>query len=232
MQGVMETTEAVILRVIPYGDHDRIMIAFSREKGLIKLFAKGATRPKSPYHGICSPLHRAEFVYQWRQSEIHGLKEGRLRDAYTGLRNDLACLAAACAMVQALSSSQMLWKPAPRLYDLLTFYLERLPQIPDPRVLSDSFYLKLLMHEGLLQPTQHCHQCGTPLQGDAAALDGIWSCEQHRSPGAGHLLFSSEDLSYIQVIQNSRSFSTLCDCRSVDYLSLKLSAFFKMTIKQ
>ena len=53
-------TEAIVLRSIRYGEADRILHLYSRERGRIGAVAKGVRRPKSRFGGRLEPLFRVE----------------------------------------------------------------------------------------------------------------------------------------------------------------------------
>src|SRR5262249_13667698 len=62
-------------------------------------------------------------------------------------------------MVQALLDSQWPEKPAPKLYQLFSLFLELLPQSVHPSSLSTAFLLKVLRHEGILQLSSEMRAC-------------------------------------------------------------------------
>ena len=146
----MLRVEGIVLSRLQYQDYDQILTIFTLQEGLVKLICKQASRSKKGMNASTSPLTRAEFVYRLGKGEISRCDEVSVIQQYVALRQRLDYLESACDMLKALSQSQMLGKPAPALYALLSYYLEHLPLMQVPEVLALSFRLKILRHEGIL----------------------------------------------------------------------------------
>jgi DNA repair protein RecO (recombination protein O) len=145
-------TEGMILRAASFRDYDQILTLFTPDRGILKLFCKG-NKKKRRLQGAYMPLTRVEVVYKEKNSDLFACEDVALLQSYHSLRENLPALQAACDFLQALYQSQVVGKEAPQLYNLLTFYLDKLNQIPDPWILALSFRLKILKHEGLLSFT-------------------------------------------------------------------------------
>lgn len=142
------TTQGIIVRAVPYQDYHRIITLFTPDKGLLSLFVKGAFKKGSG--SSSTPLATVEVTYQEKTSGLHSCQEIDPLDMRLAIRQNLPTLEAACHMLRTVQQSQAPEKPAPLLYQLLLFYLGKLPHTPCPPVLSTSFLLKTLRHEGLL----------------------------------------------------------------------------------
>jgi DNA repair protein RecO (recombination protein O) len=142
-------TEGVVLKRIPFQEHDLILTLFSQDQGIIKCIAKGANRPKCRYAALLDPLTRLEFLYREGRGELWKCSEMTALNHRLALRQNFAQLTAACDMGKALLTSQLLYAPAAELYALFNAYLEHLPLFQEPDVLALSFRLKLLRHEGI-----------------------------------------------------------------------------------
>lgn len=143
-------TEGVILQATKYQDFDQIVTLFTPEEGLLRFMVKGALNPKLGKAALTAPLSRAEFIYARGRSELYSCREISMLNSHLNLRESELMLEAAFDLLQAIRATQMPQKGAPELYRLLLIYLEKLPLIPDPKVVSTSFRLKTLRHEGLL----------------------------------------------------------------------------------
>lgn len=149
-------TEGVILQTINFQDYDQIISLFTENEGIIKLVVKGARHSKRHQGANIAPLAHAEVVYAKGRSELYQCREITILHPHLNLRNNLPVLTAACDMLQALLSSQQVHEPAPALYALLNYYLDKISAINDPHIFSASFRLKILRHEGLLD--ENCHE--------------------------------------------------------------------------
>lgn len=138
----------VVLNTIPQKEYDILFTLFT-PAGLMKFYAKGGSGNRRGLKSLLTPLTEAEIVFKESVREIHTCLEGSPLNIHLSLRERLDNLQAAGDMVQAILASQWLGKPAPDLYNLLVYSLNKIPQARDPWVLAMSFRLKILRHDGL-----------------------------------------------------------------------------------
>lgn len=79
-------------------------------------------------------------------------------DSYIGLRRSYGHIETALHLLEAVDHSQLEGMQAPQVYDLLIYYLSHLDKVENPRGLLATFRLKLLHHEGLLNPSSERFQ--------------------------------------------------------------------------
>ncbi len=176
------TTQGIIVKAVPYQDFHRIITLFTPDKGLLSLFVRGAF--KKGGGGSSTPLATVEVTYQEKATGLHACLEIDALDMRLAIRQNLPSLEAACHMLRTVQQSQVPEKAAPLLYQLLLFYLEKLPQTPCPAVLSTSFLLKTLRYEGLLAfpsaSLQHALPAGFLLDEAEQALTCVLAlCDAH-----------------------------------------------------
>lgn len=138
--------EGIILFVTPYQERHEILGVFTPE-GKISLIRKwGLGKKSSPL----SPLTRVEFFYETGKGEMGKIKESALKDPMLKLRADFDCLNAAMSLLRALQLTQEGEAPSEALYRLTLKMLAYLPESKDKKSVLSLFYLKLLLHEGLI----------------------------------------------------------------------------------
>ncbi len=116
----METTNALLLRKTKLTETSLIVTWFTAEHGLIKTVAKGARNPKSRFAGELDLFFDCEIQFsRSRRSELHILRETRLRDPHEGLRTNHERVALAAYFVELLELVTEPGHPAPELHDLL-----------------------------------------------------------------------------------------------------------------
>jgi len=162
-------TTAIILRSLPFRDHQKIISAFSKELGMIGLIIKGLSSKKSLKLPFCEPFCEAELVLSKKGGDLFLFKEGSVIDLHLPLRNDLAYIKTSSLMAKAILGSQLPEKPSPSLYTFLTAVLRRIPTASCQKTLLACFYLKLLKHEGIYN-TPHVSRGGTILSERERAL--------------------------------------------------------------
>lgn len=141
--------DAIVLKATPYEEDGKILKLFTQEAGVLSVIVKKLRRKETFWQTVTSPLARGEFHLLRRQSDLYTLQEASLIDPYFEIRNHLDKLDAACAILRTILISQYPEKPSPELYLLTTLYLKKLKTFPHPNLLSLSFQMKLLNHEGL-----------------------------------------------------------------------------------
>ncbi len=186
MSQEFQRTEGLVLRVIPFRDYDQILTLFTPNAGMIKLIYKGSRSKRRSAQGSCIPLTKVEAIYQEKKGEIFSCHELTLQNSYLFLRKELSHLEVACDLLQVLFSSQLVGKAAPRLYELICFYLNKIPQIFNPWVLSLSFRLKLLKHDGLTAFPLVCSECQQLLLAEAYIGESESWCREHYPLSSQH----------------------------------------------
>lgn len=201
-------TEGIILQSLNFRDYDRILTVYTTEEGLIKLIVKGINRPGKQLAG--TPLTCAEFIYTKGNSDLYKCIELSSLNPLLKLRQSLETLESASDSVQAILKSQMPQVSAPMLYQLLLWTLNQIPNVKDPHLLSTSFRLKLLRHEGLLNINYFCTQCSMALE-VLHLSSGESFCSQHAPEH--HLSFNEEELLTIEKLTFLSSLAEAAEMR-------------------
>jgi len=141
-------TEGIVLKVIPYKDHHRIVHLFTPHEGVLSFLAKGVSKPQ--LQSLLSPLSHIEVVLRKKTSDLYFFQEGTLLESHHFLRASWPLLEAAGRLGGALLKTQLPGKPAPDLYHLLIACLKQLPRFEEPATLATLFILKLLTYEGVV----------------------------------------------------------------------------------
>jgi DNA repair protein RecO (recombination protein O) len=155
-------TEAVVLRSIRYGEADRIIHLYSRNRGRLGAIAKGSRRPKSRFGGRLEPFFRLDLVLYEGRGELATVTGAATLNGYPELRADggaLGAAARACdAVLRLLDTNQ----PNPAAYNLLCNYLSLLDSQPQARGAGTAlaFRLKLALAAGFSPELASCASCG------------------------------------------------------------------------
>lgn len=138
-------TEGIVLYVVPYGEEHEIAGVLG-PSGLLSFMRKWKRR-RAPL----SPLTRCEFVCRQGRGEMGTIKEMSILDPYLSLRERLEVIQAAMECVAAVRKILLPGEHAEKIYLLFKSFLERMGEAADPLTFLSAFYLKLLIHEGLLE---------------------------------------------------------------------------------
>ena len=155
-------TEAVVLRSIRYGEADRVLHLYSRERGRMGAIAKGVRRVKSRFGGRLEPFFRVELMAHEGRGELSTVTSVETVDAHPGLRerrDSLERATQACDAVLRLLDSQ---EPNRAAYNLLCHELALLDRHPAAATRSQAlaFRLKLLLAAGFAPELASCASCG------------------------------------------------------------------------
>ncbi len=147
---MVETATGLVLRTRPLTETSLIVQWLTPELGRLATVAKGARRLKSPFLGKLDLFYLADFSFsRSRRSELHTLREVKLRHTHAALRQELACLQQASYATALIEQTTETETPLPEIFRLLASLLERLPhQCPQPQTVF-AFELRLLEELGL-----------------------------------------------------------------------------------
>jgi DNA repair protein RecO (recombination protein O) len=155
-------TEAVVLRSIRYGEADRILHLYSRERGRLNAIAKGVRRVKSRFGGRLEPLFRVQLLAHEGRSELVTVTSAETVDAHPHLRERRASLeraTQACdAVLRLLDSAE----PNSAAYNLLCHELQLLDREAEAATRGQAlaFRVKLLLAAGFAPELGACASCG------------------------------------------------------------------------
>ena len=170
-------TEAVVLRSIRYGEADRILHLFTKERGRVGAIAKGARKSRSRFGARLEPFSHVELVLHEGRGDLATVTGVELVRAHDGLAEDPFVTAVGWIGLEAMLRLFIEHDANPRAFNALVRFLDLLdaggppppgPARPEPALdpLALSFQLKLLWLAGYLPHLASCAGCG----GDGALV--------------------------------------------------------------
>jgi DNA repair protein RecO (recombination protein O) len=145
-----ERTTGLILRTHPLTETSLIVHWLTRDFGRLPTVAKGARRPKSPFHGKLDLFYLADLCFvRSRRSELHLLSEANLLETHTALRKNLAHLQQAAYCATLIEQTTETDTPLPGTLELMRGLLDYLPKQPPQAHAIFAFEMKLLNLLGL-----------------------------------------------------------------------------------
>jgi DNA repair protein RecO (recombination protein O) len=157
------SAEAVILRKVDYGEADRILTIFTRERGKLPAIAKAVRRAKSRMSGQLDVFSHGHML----------LAEGKRMDVVTqfqritrsgGLAADLPRAAAAAVVVEVADKVLEERHPQPELFEMIVSALGHLSDLEiNPRMELSDFLMRVLVELGYAPALGECARCGRPL---------------------------------------------------------------------
>jgi len=154
---------AIVLRAHDYGERDRVVSLFSRERGKLAAFARGARASRHRFAGTLESFHLlAAEVRERSGSDLWVLENAAVERAFGSLRTDLACIACAGYASELVRELVQDSEPHEDLFALLAAYLARLDEPPAVPWELRGFELGALRAAGLMPRLDDCARCGEP----------------------------------------------------------------------
>jgi DNA repair protein RecO (recombination protein O) len=154
---------AIVLRALDYGERDRVVSLFSRERGKLSAFARGARVSRNRFAGTLESFHLlAAEVRERAGADLWVLENAAVERAFGSLQTDLACIACAGYASELARELVRDAEPHEALFDLLAAYLQRLDEPPAVPWELRGFELGALRAAGLMPRLDDCARCGDP----------------------------------------------------------------------
>lgn len=170
--GMLEKTQAIALRIVPYSRTSLIVHWLSFDHGRVSTLAKGATRPRSDFLGQIDLFYTCEIVYYCHpNSTLHILRECATETDRAGLRGHWhACAAASylCDLTWRIVQPSHAQKD---VFELLSNVLDFMALNEPAHTLLFWFELQLLQGSGLAPQLGQCPVCG---QDTSETAGDVW----------------------------------------------------------
>ena len=157
--------EGIVLGARSWGEADKVMTIFTRERGLLRAAAFGCRRPRSPLAGAMQMFVHAELQFA-EGGRIETVKTASVRAHHAKLSLDLTALAYATFVAEVIREFMPEGIADEAFFDRLSAILTAF-ETRNPRVTALAAVLQTLAAAGLGQSYERCLHCGTPIAGDA-----------------------------------------------------------------
>jgi DNA repair protein RecO (recombination protein O) len=162
---------AVVLRVVDYGERDRVVTLLTRERGRLSAFARGARTSRKRFGGALEPFTLLVAELRERGGELWTLDGVSVEEGFGAIRGDLARIACASYAVELGRELVREGEPHPDLFDLLAGYLRHLDAAPALPWDLRGLELSALRCAGLLPQLDDCARCGSSVGRGSARFD-------------------------------------------------------------
>ena len=199
-------SEAVVLRHSDWGEADRLLVLFTRERGKARALAKGARKMRSRKAGHLEPFTRVSLQLAVGR-DLLIVTQAETVDAYLALRADLVRTGYAGYVVELIDRfTYEEEKTDASLYGLLIETLGRIASQPDAWLSIRYFEIRLLDALGFRPKLFQCANCGQEIQPEDqyfSADQGGVLCRKCGPDLSGAWEVSLEALKYLRHFQRS-----------------------------
>ncbi|MFZ3100969.1 MAG: DNA repair protein RecO [Desulfitobacteriaceae bacterium] len=156
--------DAIVIRSREYGESDRILTIFSREKGKLQAIAKGVRKPKSRQRGGTQLFTYADFLIH-KGSSLDTVSQVSPKESFPHLWDDLDRTLAATGIAELLDISVISEHPQPELFTLTLTCFFLLAQY-EPLLVQSAYTLRLMTVLGYSPVLGECAECGAKIGGE------------------------------------------------------------------
>jgi len=139
--------EGIVLARRSYGEADRILIIFTKNKGKQSLVAKGVRKPKSRKRGSLEVFSQIRFQAV-RTRGLAIMTEVEAIDSFSSLRKNLKKVSVAYFMIEVVGRVTRDNEESRQLYNLLLTYLKKVGEETKLKNLRHEFTKKVLVVTG------------------------------------------------------------------------------------
>jgi DNA repair protein RecO (recombination protein O) len=180
-----------VLRVVDYGESDRIVTLLTREDGRLSALARGARKSRKRFAGALQPGTRLRIELRSGRGELFHLERAEIVDAYEGTLTDLRRVALSAGVIELLRELCPELAADPLVFDAAIAALAQVAHEPPREERLLAFHAHLLGLLGLAPVLDACVVTGAaaPL-GRPAYFDPGRGGIVARAAGGGPLLLS------------------------------------------
>ncbi len=180
-----ESTPAFVLRLVAYGEADRIVELFTARRGRLAALARGARRSRRRFGGVLDYFLRLNVRIRPGRGDLWHLEEAVLARAYPGVLRSLEAHGCAAHVLEVVRMGTREGAPEPELFGLVGTVFDALDRGADPESLRRVFQIRALSALGYGLPADACRECGRVLGETGAAFHaGTLVCRHCAPPGA------------------------------------------------
>ncbi|MBR5498255.1 MAG: DNA repair protein RecO [Clostridia bacterium] len=153
-------TDAIVLKIVRTGESDRLITFLTRDRGIIKAFAKAADRPKNKLHMSTNMFCYGNFTF-YEGTKATKVTECDLNETFFGLQKDIERLALAQYFNELIIETAPVEAETNEYLRLLLNTLHFLANgQKDIRLLKSIFELRLISATGYMPSLIACKECG------------------------------------------------------------------------
>lgn len=154
--------EALVLSTVDYGEADRIVTLFTKDRGRLSAFAAGARKSKRRFAGALEAGTHLRARLVERRGDVYRLDGVDIVQSFHRLRDDLPRIARLLYCLELIRELTRDHEPHAQLFDGLRDYLQKLDAKEAGPTSLLLFELDALAQAGFMPSFAPCAMCGQP----------------------------------------------------------------------
>ncbi|MEW6456943.1 MAG: DNA repair protein RecO [Acidobacteriota bacterium] len=173
----IQSSEAIVLRSFNFAELDKIVVLFTKEKGIIRVIAKGAKKFKNRFGSSLEPMSYIKIVYYEKETrDLLVLKTADLIESFFEIQKDFDTIKGLSYISEVIEGFIPHHLKEDLVFRLLLSILRALKnEVPLPLILRyfEGWILKL---SGFLPNFTKCRNCKTLIEEGwlSQKMDGIY----------------------------------------------------------
>lgn len=157
-----ETSRALLLRSVDYGESDRIATLFTEDMGRISVLARSARKSWRRFGGALEPFSIFEVTFSPGKGRLYNLEESSLLAANIGLAKDLKRMDAGAFILELVREVVPEREPQREIFAIVEETLALLAEASGPAIglIGTAAELKILSSAGIAVCVDRCNACG------------------------------------------------------------------------
>ena len=156
----LEQSEAFILRTFNIGEQDKIVVFFSKEKGIMKGIAKGARKFGNRFGSSLEPLSWVRvYYYEKERKDLVTVSNCDIIESFFELQKDLKINFTLCYFAELIEEFSPIRAKEDILFRLLVSVLQAAKSRGDIDFLTAYFETWILKINGFLPDLKSCLKC-------------------------------------------------------------------------
>lgn len=170
------SSEAIVLENKPYGEADLIVTYFTKEYGILSLFAKSPRKIKSRFGSSLEPLTYSKISFIGREEKLQRIIQSDILYPFQKLRENYRVF---IKLAEILRLIMQFFPKKDKYPEFFKLFLEVLKHIEkSSKIENYLFFLKVrsLKILGYLPDFELCGQCRKPLKKECYYIQGFILC--------------------------------------------------------
>ena len=156
----LDQTEAIVLRSFNIGDQDKVVVFFSRDKGLLRGVAKGARKFGNRFGSSLEPMSLVKvFYYEKERKDLVTVSQTDLIESFFEVHGDFRSVCTLSYFAELVEEFFPSRAKEDLVFRLLLSVLQAIKDKGDLGLLSRYFEAWFLQINGLLPDFRRCRKC-------------------------------------------------------------------------
>ena len=202
------TTQAINLKSYPLKESDKIVVMYSKDKGIIHAVAKGIKKPKSSL-GARMETFIANTLLLAKGRNMDIVSQAETLNSFNNTRKDLDKIFYSMYLTEVINNFGIENDPcAPEIFDILYNALNKIANCENKKEILLAvlkFQLKIMQVSGFAPEMTTCLKCGCKINENAYFLinEGGIICENCLSDTKGKLSIHAKILEFLNYLTNA-----------------------------